>query len=232
MQKYLRPEARPADWESLDEVQQDAFSSVVRTLGEAINNLSDESASYRYGSEKLHSLVSFERASRTLFISGARGTGKTTVLVTLIRSSIEGSLKGLDNGNLKDGIKKMKDHVVWLEPLDMEPLPKNSNLLGSILARIDAAIRIESSKQIGMTFDEGDRYRPRQLFEPSRDYHDSMLKLQRLQTDIAIAWDGNIDAREGHLDPDSFALETMRSEQSRLLINSKFHQEIELLIFS
>jgi len=229
MQKYLRPEARPADWNSLDMVQQGALGSVAKMIGEAIDGLPEEPLSSYYGPEKLHSLAGSERASRILFVSGARGTGKTTVLVTLIQASIKGSLDGLDDEEVKKSIEKMHKHVVWLEPLDMEPLPKNSNLLGTILARIDAAIRTDSLASIGSAIERDTEYRPRRLFEPSTDYHDSMLKLQRLQTDIAIAWDGNIQSREGHLDPDAFALEMMRSEQSRLHINTKFQQVLDLL---
>ena len=39
MNKYLRPEARPADWNSLDQVQKDAFSSVAEMISEAIDGL-------------------------------------------------------------------------------------------------------------------------------------------------------------------------------------------------
>jgi len=231
MNKYLRPEARPADWNSLDNVQQDAFGIVAKIISEAIEGLPEKPLESYFESEKLYRLANSERASRNLFISGGRGTGKTTVLVTLIQASLNGEIEGLKIDEINEAVKKMHEHVIWLEPFDMETLPNNSNLLCSILTRIDAAIRTESYTTIGTGIEKENEYGPRNLFEPSTDFHDSMLKLQRLQTDIAIAWDGNIQSREGHLDPDAFALEMMRSEQSRLHINNKFHQVLDLLSY-
>ena len=37
------------------------------------------------------------------------------------------------------GSQEFEDGLVWLEPLDMEPVPRSLNLLLAILARINAA---------------------------------------------------------------------------------------------
>lgn len=46
----------------------------------------------------------------------------------------------------------------------------------------------------------------------------ALLQLQCLQTAVAIAWDGNLPVRGGQLDPDTYAVELLRAEHSRLSI--------------
>ena len=57
------------------------------------------------------------------------------------------------------------------------------------------------------------------LLDPSRDYHDVMQELYQLQNNVALSWDGNLNERAAQLDPDSYALETMRIERARLNLN-------------
>jgi hypothetical protein len=56
-----------------------------------------------------------------------------------------------------------------------------------------------------------------------------MLELHALQAKIALAWDGNLKAREGHLDPDSFAGEVIRTERARLSLPKNLEMVLDQL---
>ena len=50
----------------------------------------------------------------------------------------------------------------------------------------------------------------------------ALQRLQRLQTAVAVAWDGNLPARSGELDPDSYTVELLRAERSRLSLKHEW----------
>ena len=68
---------------------------------------------------------------------------------------------------------------------------------------------------------------PRGLLGVGRDYHESLLQLQRLQTDGALAWESNVNARQSHLDIDVYAVEVMRVERARLSITRKLEVALD-----
>jgi hypothetical protein len=69
--------------------------------------------------------------------------GKTTVSWSIIRASRRAT-EGKYPEGLKDYIKLLSNRVVWLEPIDMPPLPDPTNLLAAVLARIDSTAGTES----------------------------------------------------------------------------------------
>jgi hypothetical protein len=229
MPKYLRPEARPADWRSLDEAQQKAFRQVVEMVTEAIQMLPDSKPRRDVRHESTHWL-SEDRTSRIAFLDGKRGTGKTTVMASLIAASMEESkeavCKSFPPKDLHYGINLMRERAIWLEPVDMTSRSLSSNLLAAILARIEAAI-CQFERQESPGLGESSRgFERRGLLEPHPDYRNAMLELQRLQANIALAWDGNLTARQGHLDPDSFAVEVIRTERAGLSL----HKNLEMVL--
>ena len=203
MTTYLRPEARPASWEMLNENQQDAFEQVVKLMAESIRDLEKHSKRSRDTTE-FSPWMSMDRSSRTAFLNGKRGTGKSTVLLSLMQG-VTGSEK-IPNRMVSD-VRLLDENVVWLEPIDMEPVPSNLNMLAAILVRIQDAYQ-----QFGVSHNESHRQpRPTRTFEPSPDYQDALRELQQLQSDVVLAWEGNVTSRAGHLDPDTYAVETLRA---------------------
>jgi hypothetical protein len=228
----LRVEAGAAQWEELDEAQQVAYVSLAKMIAETLMDMPPL--------DRVTGLTDAIRRTRSSFITGDRGTGKTTVLETFKRDSrvaaLEAALKdGPDaddetrsrlkqlHAERETALKQIRGRVVWLETLDMEPLSPDTNLLASILARLEDAARV-----YGVNTGTTPRT-PRGLVEPSSEYHDALLELQRLQTDVALAWDGNLQERQGALDPDAFALEVMRVERARLSLNTKFAETLRKL---
>jgi hypothetical protein len=153
-------------------------------------------------------------------ISGERGTGKTTLLLSLTETlATNGEARPPSRLHLPDDlinvVTRLRRRLAWLETLDMEPLSDTANLLGAVLARIEDAV--------GAHFPDTDEFPTRtSLLYPGHDYHNSQREMMRLQTSVALAFDGNLSQRAGSLDPDNFANEARRAERERLGINRRF----------
>ena len=131
----LRPEARPANWDELDDSQRDAIARVLRFLRSAIEDLRD-----LHPPRSRIPWVDRDRVSRLAFLSGRRGTGKTTVLVSLAQAVNDGKFElGEPTEAVKGLLATLSRSVVWLEPIDAEPATDQMNLLAAIVARIERA---------------------------------------------------------------------------------------------
>ena len=122
----------------------------------------------------------------------------------------------------------LADRLVWLDPIDMEPLPASTNLLAAILARINRASHPHRSTPSAYA-DSRDRPQPPRLIDSTPDYQEAMLALQELETNVALAWDGNVAGRAGSTDPDTYAVEVMRAEMARLGLNVNVNRVLDLL---
>jgi hypothetical protein len=109
---------------------------------EAIQMLPDSKPRRETRHESTHWL-SEDRTSRIVFLDGKRGTGKTTVMVSLKKASTELSAEAVCEDFPKDlhyGINLIRERAIWLEPVDMASPSPSANLLAAILARIEEAI--------------------------------------------------------------------------------------------
>ncbi len=228
---HLRHEARSVTWSQLDHAQRSALQRMIALLKEAVDSLPPSTGR----DEPVQSpLLDSQRASRIVFLSGERGTGKTTVLLSLIGACVlakvsteapQGFLRDPEDRPLWEDLCRMCKRLVWLEAIDMEPLPASTNLMAAILARIDLSVKPD---EFGSS-DAGGRRSTHGLLDPSPDYHEALLGLQELMTSVALAWDGNIVQRAGSLDPDTYAVEVMRAEQARLSLNRKMNKVLDQL---
>jgi hypothetical protein len=222
MSEYLRAESRPVYWREMYATQQDAFRTVTKMLKEAVERLppprlaSPPSAFTRFVRET--------RSSQIAFLFGGRGTGKTTVLWSLYKAcdpalSVEQLRKYADA--LAGTVQEIRQRIIWLEPLDMEVLTPSSNLLAAILARIE-----DASQRLAMH--EGLSASDQTLRGWNQYPVDPFLALQKLQTNIALAWEGDLRGRRHLLNPDDLALEVMRYEKAHLSLtqnlDSVLHQ--------
>ena len=197
--------------------------------------------------------VDYHYASRMAFSNGDRAVGKTTVLLSLIHACTSPEVSAVDTGRvrksqpnpeengaspehrdkpmaeIRERLSSLRGRVVWLEPIDMARLPGPTNLLAAILARIEVAARpwvFPEARDRGEG-DHGDR-----RFGMLGGYPealDPLQKLQRLQTRVAVAWDGNLTERRGQLDPDSYAVELMRAELDRMSFDRTLSEVLDTL---
>ncbi len=220
MTQFLRAEAQPlVQWDAMYATQQQAFRSIVQMLDEAVGKLPPANSN-RANSREEDELLLQQRTTQLAFLSGSRGTGKTSVMASLRRicGARPDSIK-LDGfpADLTPLIANLQSHLIWLEPLDMELSNNSSNLLAAILARIeDAATSAVSGRRTGpaKTAIGG-------LLD--NEYRDPLLEFQRFQANMSIAWDTAWAERRPQLDPDSLASESMRFEKSRLSLAQNLH---------
>ena len=185
-------------------------------LEEAITNLVAQSEPTNRGIE----LIQFNRKSRTAFISGARGAGKTSVLLTLMRAVIDKSFK-IDyrgvRGRFQPAIDRARKHLVWLEPIDLDPLPSPFSLIPAVLDRtFDAILRIRGQ------FHPKWAHTQAELID-----HQMVVEFQSIYRDATLAWDSNIADRKSELDPDYYAHEVQRTSQARLKLSHRIDRFLE-----
>jgi hypothetical protein len=151
-----------------------------------------------------------------------RGMGKTSVLLTLKRlterDQVGQPLPQPENPGL---YAELRSRLVWLEPIDMEALTEPTNLLAATLARIDEAVRALSPGG------EPEDYRG--FLDHTPEHHMALSKLHELENNVALAWDGNLGSRGAHVDPDTFAVEVMRTERARLALNRHLRNALDEL---
>lgn len=138
------PEAKAFDWKSLCPSTQKALEKIFFWLDAACN------ANQHVKNDEQEELASkYQSPSTSILLSGDRGSGKTTVLLSAafaykLAAEQKGNFfKGTDNQEAND-IKILLNatchKVYWLDALDLEPLHPDTNLLSSILVRIRLAI--------------------------------------------------------------------------------------------
>lgn len=244
--RFSRPEAQTFDYNRLTDSQKAAVERILNILKEAqaeLNNHKNE----KYPIDDFPGLFSVpeKNSSRVLLLSGGRGSGKTSVLYSLLKflhdrdekcDERENSDESPDcNKKSKDSKKKEQEFLkkchevnkrfIWLQPLEMETLPQSTNLLAAILNRIDEAVcRFRGPHP--KTHQSPSAYSPYQL---NHDEHDVMLAFSELQKDVALAWDGNIEKRAANVDPDLYAVEVLRAEHKRLKLNDRIKECLDNL---
>ncbi|RKH67806.1 hypothetical protein [Corallococcus llansteffanensis] len=143
------PEARAFPWDDLLEPTQRGLYELLSWLEAACGSSLDMRGSRD------------EHLSTSLLISGPRGSGKTTVLLSAVQAlrnwraflglkpggHLEaGTREALASGreamrrDLGTTLERIEGRVVWLEPLDLEPVPPGANLLATLLVRVRAAL--------------------------------------------------------------------------------------------
>ncbi len=222
----IRSEAQPADWNNLNSSQKQAVIEILETLESAVLQLPSQRESNQRDYENRHSpCLSWNRASRISFLDGQRGTGKSTVLISVLNFISKGEITGATDGSGRDAesaMKTIRNRVVMLEPIDMEPVPRHWNMLPAILARIEEAFSRYSTVETNNGITPG-------LLTPSNHYHDAQRNLQQLQNNITLSWDGNLNERAAQLDPDAYAQETMRNERARINLNPNISKVLDQL---
>ena len=236
----LRPEARPVNYSKLDKYQREAFDRLVEMLAGSLPEIETADAhkrtTARQGLRAPPAWLDYDLASRMAFLYGDRGTGKSTVLMSLIElcNRAEERRQEEEQGAEMPSLtlyrlSVLRGRVVWLEPIDMARFPGPANLLAAILARIEYAVR---PFVFPATTERGGQGAGRERLGMLGRYSDGLdplLALLRLQTTVATAWEGNLPDRRAELDPDNYAVEVMRAERERMTFNVKLSGALDAL---
>jgi hypothetical protein len=227
--QHLRPEANPVTFANLYPGQKTAYRRLAEMLAEAVDELPARREKFPRDPGALH--LDFSRKTRVALLSGGRGTGKTSALLSLInditRRAIpnEAAADSPAGGRapapaVRETLPKLFGRLVWLDVLDMSPLPPLANLFSAIL------VRIEESAARGLPGEAVARA-ARSLLAPPEVRDAPVEKLKRLQTDVAVSWEGNLRQRAGHMDANAFAAEVRRAEHVRLKLNERLEDVLD-----
>jgi hypothetical protein len=223
LQRLLRPEAGPLELKALDASQTQAMNEILALIARAVAELDErrQRASDYSRRGDLPPWLRSERKSRILILSGARGTGKTTLLLSILKACLQ---PRTEDDPSDAGWGRVRGRVVPLEPIDMEPLPGSTHLLVAILARVEAAVRWLGQRGSKSPDRHGDL---EEYYEPLDDRAEALVQLQQLQASAVNAFDGNLPGRASRLDPDSYAYEVMRTESARLSLNNQLNEALD-----
>lgn len=204
MSEYLRPEAGPVPYWKHHKRAQKALDRIIGALSAAARSAQMPSA---------NSSIDTNRASRIFFVSGEPGSGKSTLYLTL-RAMLEEKDREYSEG-YQESLGNLKESVRWLDTLDLEVAgDEGENLLAAVLVRlIEVLLQPDSDSNTVI----------------SKSCEDAIKNLEELATDIGIAWEGNLRARAGELDPDTYSVEVMRTQRARLGVNERLRKALDEL---
>jgi hypothetical protein len=223
----LRPEANPLHFCALTPTQQEAYRRLAGMLAGAAASIGPPAPAAAGGIA-----LEFDRKSRVAVVSGGRGTGKTTAVLSLVRDVVAGTgpvygdpppprhEETADQKTLRGIVEGLTKRVVWLDILDMAPLPAAANLFSAVLVRVEET----ATRLLPPALAEE---KPRSYLDPPEVYDSPLEELRRLQTDVAVSWEGNLDARSGALDASAFAAEVKRAEAVRMKLNPRLAKVLD-----
>lgn len=214
----IRKESVPRSWSELDASQKDAFSKLL-----AMIELYLKYANKSIKKTQDYPALRFNYDSNILFLDGDRGTGKSTVLFSLLYASIDkdnqffNSLEEKDKNDLYHKVHTTlstlkTNSLIWLDPLDLELLPDPANLYAALMVRIE-----EVFKREGLNKDDGLFPFESALF-PSQSEH-PWNTFSQLMRSVSIAWSTNLESRKSS-DPDTYSEEVLKTERSRLKLKN------------
>lgn len=182
-----RPEALPLEWDELLETTQRATGELIRWLCSAARAL-DAKDAHRTRESDGHRETN-EQLATSVLVAGDRGFGKTTVLLSAAEafskpdSFIPESVarESREARELRSLLKDFRRQMVWLEPLDMEPLPTDANLLATLLVRVRDALNPD------LAGNKSQKMFPAVL--PEEGAEDPWAKIDTLVRDATFMWE-------------------------------------------
>lgn len=204
--RELRTEAQPLDLTRLNLQQRRALEDVVGLIQQAANELGESDPSRPEGHGPA---LDDRRRNLTALIEGGRGSGKTSLLLTLLRELNRNGTRHSNGDILAGALHELQDRVVVLDPLDLEQNPAASNLLVALLVRLEDAMRRELGEAwLGFG-------------EPNWDTC-AASKLQFLTSQAAVAWDPKLEPDPKGTDVDARADAILTIERYRIGFNQQF----------
>ncbi|NOJ96218.1 hypothetical protein HMI51_25185 [Corallococcus coralloides] len=187
-----RPEASALGWDDLLPVTRFATEELINWLHTAVGKHEGKEESSRSDDESSCDEKRVrDQLATSVLVAGDRGYGKTTILLTLDQA-LRDPKAFLGFGSRRDEpmpqplrvicqkLEELQESLVWLPPLDVEPLPSegSANLLATLLVCAREAIDRDHHRK--------DRWAAPSLLEEG--LHDPYGKIDKLIQDATFMW--------------------------------------------
>lgn len=249
--RLLRPEAELRSWTDLTDPQRKAILRLHELLEELIKQPLRTKGVPKGPLAPLQlPNIDPHRVSNVFLLDGGRGSGKTSVLVTLLHLWQE--LLERDDGQLSlfateaetavgeaaadshaDELRELlrargplMGRLLPLPILDLQPLPSSTTLLMWLASRLNELVR--ALMQASGEEDCDENRRASWLSRGETELASRKAWREFLQV-AALGSDGNLAARKGQLDPSAYAEELEETELGRIEITQRWHRLIEAL---
>ena len=235
-QHFARKEANPLDWNRLSEEQQKLVTDIHAWLADILRALASrlgkasvqkhEKAKTQDGPAFFLPRLDDDRRAHVLLIDGARGSGKTTVLLSLLRmwalalSETSDSLAPIPNGPASEVLQGRQ--IVPLGILDIQPLSGQIALILQLAGRL---YRVATALLRGRTgsVTEGGHL-------PEEDVPKSLNAWRKFARAVALGREDDPRQRLAEGNPEDFALELEQAERQRMYIVEQWHEFVNSLV--
>jgi len=228
-----RQEAVPLTWTQLSTDQRQIVRDVHQWLGDLLKN-PQPVRSARGGADEEHPSqflprLEVRRASNVLMIDGGRGTGKTSVFLSLLQFwtdalTVDGPSAGTATDAIQDEVvsKVLRErNIIPLDILDMQPLSGRPTLLLQLAGRL---YRI-TERLMQARGDQEPAY-PRR---PEDAAEKSLWRWKDLARAVAIGQEDDPRQRREHSNPEDFTIELEQAERRRMHLSDTWREFIEAL---
>jgi hypothetical protein len=163
------------------------------------------------------------RGNRVVLLDGARGSGKSALLVSLL----DAYSTALAEQRVPKGYEAWlspEDRVVPVGLVDLQPLPHSTNLLFHLVANLERVVEAMETRQDAPRLGTAAWHPGGENESHSRKYWRNFVRV------AASGWKDNLEARKGTLDAEAFAVEVEQGELQRLDVARSFREFVDALV--
>lgn len=229
--KGLRMEAQAVEMSRLSQSQLKAAAEIVEKLYSAYH-------------QKQPKRARDQRRNQLLMVSGDKGSGKTTLALSIRRwydlksnTSTEINLGKLQFDEVAPGERTSYEkigtkldeliedcrRITWLDALSLDTMPPGTNLVAAIFARITEAAARQTDPNSPFRQDRG-------LLEPVSLFERALHELGSLRSDAVMALEGNLHRRAEGMDPESYAIAAIENEKKKLEVPDRLNNVLRRLV--
>lgn len=219
---HVRHAARPCSFGDLSDGQQGALlcaASLLTEMAVPVPPAGDNLPGF-------FPRIQRDRKNHVVLLDGARGSGKTTALITLI----DACLDRFREPSVPKPSPTDFDNLLHSAPLvpvgmvDLRPLPDKTNLVIHIAAQLGRVVE-HLAKQGGAHGGDTAPWHP-----PREGVLGSQRGWEKFLGAAALGWDGSTSDRRARIDPEAYILELKEEELHRLDIQARYADFIDALI--
>ncbi len=217
-----RPEARPLQFDELTEEQRSAgkqATSLLRGMArETWKGADRQSPVHSY----LPVIYKEAHSNRVILLDGARGSGKSALLITLLDAYGKALLEQQVPPKYQAWISPT-DRIIPVGLIDLQPLPASTHLLLHLVASLERVVEAMETRN------ESRKPGTAAWYPGGEDESRSRRTWRHFARVAASGWEDDLDARKGTLDSEAFAVEVEQGELQRLDVAQAFREFMDAL---